>query len=109
MGGAGDIIIRGGNPLDPDPSKNPVGIVGRVDHISFGIAPWDTDAVRTELENRKLAVTVDTVGGGDIHVAPYKSYHTETPNGYNLQISRITRSTRSLLPTVVKPQPPSTN
>jgi len=108
MGDVGDIIIRGGNPLDPDPSKNPVGDVGRIDHISFGITPWDTDGVRTVLETRKLAVTVDTVGGGDIHVAPYKSYHTVTPNGYNLQISRITRSTRSLLPDFVKPQPPPT-
>jgi catechol 2,3-dioxygenase-like lactoylglutathione lyase family enzyme len=108
MGDVGDIIIRGGNPFDPDPSKNPVGDIGRIDHISLGIKPWDTDGVRAALETRKLAVTIDTVGLGDIHVAPYKSYHTTTPNGYNLQISRITRSTRSLLPRVVKPQPPST-
>ena len=37
------------------------------------------------------------------------SYHTVTPNGYDLQISIVTRETRSLLRDVVKPQPPATH
>jgi hypothetical protein len=31
-----------------------------VDHISFGISPWDVDGVRSELEKRGLSVSVDT-------------------------------------------------
>ena len=31
----------------------------------------------------------------EIHEAPYKSYHTTTPNGYDLQISNGTRETRT--------------
>jgi catechol 2,3-dioxygenase-like lactoylglutathione lyase family enzyme len=106
IGEVGDIIIRGGNPFAPDFAKG-----GRrgalVDHISFGIQPWDSDAVRAALEKRGLQARVDTASGGDIHVAPYKSYHTTTPNGYDIQISDITRETRSVLLNAVKPKPPS--
>jgi catechol 2,3-dioxygenase-like lactoylglutathione lyase family enzyme len=101
---AGDIIIRGGNPFSPDFAKG-----GRngalVDHMSFGIQPWDTDAVRTALEKRGLRARVDTAASGDdIHFAPFKSYHTTTPNGYDLQISDVTRKTREVLPNAVRPK-----
>lgn len=116
MGETGDIIVRGGNPLDPGFGKTPGRRAGgSIDHISFGIAPWDTDGVRAELEKRGLKATVDTSSrhlGPDgtwlpdeIHTAAFKSYHTETPNGFNLQISYVTHGNRLALPNAVKPKP----
>jgi catechol 2,3-dioxygenase-like lactoylglutathione lyase family enzyme len=58
-----------------------------IDHIAFGISPWDADAVKAELDKRGLSGSADTGGTGDIHTAKYQSYHTNTPNGFNLQIS----------------------
>ncbi|HTK28438.1 MAG TPA: VOC family protein [Vicinamibacterales bacterium] len=139
IGEVGDIIIRGGNPLDPNfgrgggrgrggraaaggdaadapaPPAAPGARSARIDHISFGIAPWDTDAVKAELEKRGLRATIDTSSrhqGPDgtwvpdeIHTAQFKSYHTQTPNGYNLQISYVTHDNRLALPNAVKPKP----
>ncbi len=128
MADVGDIIIRGGNPLDPafgrggrGPSTplrpdgaTAAGPRARVDHISFGITPWDTDGVRAELETRGLRVQIDTSSrhrGPDgtwvpdeIHTAAFKSYHTDTPNGYNLQISNVTHDTRLTLSNAVRPK-----
>ena len=102
----GDIIIRGGNPLDPDFAKTPNRRAGQIDHISFGISPWDTDGVKAALEQRGLDVVVDTSDGAEIHAAQYKSYHTTTPNGYNLQISYNTHDTRLNLAIAVNPRRP---
>jgi hypothetical protein len=77
----------------------------RIDHISFGIQPWDTDRVKEELEKRGLRAQVDTSTGDEIHVAAYKSYHTTTPNGFNLQLSAVVHDTRLTLPTAVTPKP----
>ena len=102
MGDVGDIIIRGGNPLAPDlPVRESRGI----DHISFGIQPWDTDGVKEQLEKRGLRAQIDTSTGDEIHVAAFKSYHTATPNGYNLQISYVTKENRLALPNAVRPKP----
>ncbi|HEY4131401.1 MAG TPA: VOC family protein [Gemmatimonadaceae bacterium] len=104
IGDVGDMIIRGGNPLDPNFGKGNVRAGGRIDHISFGISPWDTDNVKEELEKRGLPWTIDTSDGADIHVAQFKSYHTTTPNGYNLQMSYNTRDTRLNLAIAVNPR-----
>jgi catechol 2,3-dioxygenase-like lactoylglutathione lyase family enzyme len=102
----GDIIIRGGNPNDPNfgtaatPARR-----ARIDHISFGISPWDTDGVKAELEKRGLRAQIDTSTRDEIHVAAYKSYHTNTPNGFNLQISFVNHDSRLTLPTAVRPKP----
>ena len=61
-----------------------------IGHISFGIAAFDPDAVKAELDKRGLNARVDTGGSGDIHTTKYKSYHTTTPNGFDLQISNVT-------------------
>jgi len=106
IGDVGDIIIRGGNPLDPAFGQRPGRAAGRIDHISFGISPWDTDSVKAELEKRGLNPTIDTSDGAEIHVAQYKSYHTITPNGYNLQISYNTHDTRLNLAVAVNPRRP---
>ena len=100
IGDVGDIIIRGGNPNGPPaPSRRE-----RIDHISFGISPWDTDGVKAELEKRGLRARIDTSTKDDIHVAAYKSYHTTTPNGCDLQISYLTHDTRQSLTNAVKPK-----
>jgi len=114
MGDTGNIIIRGGNSKDPNFGQNANARERRIDHISFGISPWDTDGVRAELERRGLVVTVDTSSAhpgpdgkmvpDDIHTAPFKSYHTRTPNGYNLQISWMNRERRLNLANAVKPK-----
>jgi catechol 2,3-dioxygenase-like lactoylglutathione lyase family enzyme len=130
IGEVGDIIIRGGNPLAPNFGRGgrggarggsggggdsasgratqaaPAPRQARVDHISFGIAPWDTDKVKADLESRGLRAQIDTSTGDEIHVAAFKSYHTSTPNGYNLQISYVTHDTRLTLPNAVRPKPP---
>jgi catechol 2,3-dioxygenase-like lactoylglutathione lyase family enzyme len=95
IGDIGDIIIRRGGgggrgaaPTTPRPAS--------IGHISFGITPFDPDAVKAELEKRGLTARVDTGGRGDIHTAAYKSYHTTTPNGFDLQISATTKANRSV-------------
>jgi len=93
IGDVGDIIIRrggGGRGAAPNAAPRPAGI----GHISFGIAPFDPDAVKAELEKRGLNARVDTGGRGDIHTSSYKSYHTTTPNGFDLQISSTNKATR---------------
>jgi catechol 2,3-dioxygenase-like lactoylglutathione lyase family enzyme len=115
IGEVGDVILRGGNPLDPNFARG-AGRRARIDHISFGISPWDTDGVKSELEKRGLKAQIDTSSrhlGPDgtyvpdeIHSAAFKSYHTETPNGYNLQISYVTHANRLALPNAVRPKPP---
>ncbi|HLK62361.1 MAG TPA: hypothetical protein VKU19_02915 [Bryobacteraceae bacterium] len=105
IGEVGDIIIRGGNPNDPNFGKAaPARTRARVDHISFGITPWDTDGVKAELEKRGLHAQVDTSTKDDIHVAAFKSYHTTTPNGFNLQISFVTHDNRLALANAVRPK-----
>jgi catechol 2,3-dioxygenase-like lactoylglutathione lyase family enzyme len=106
IGDVGDAIIRGGNPLDPAFGQAPARRAGRIDHISFGISPWDTDSVKAALEQRGLRARIDTSDGAEIHVAQYKSYHTTTPNGYDLQISSTTHDTRLNLAIAVNPRRP---
>jgi catechol 2,3-dioxygenase-like lactoylglutathione lyase family enzyme len=94
IGDVGDVIIRrggggrGGAPM-------PTGRHAAMGHIAFGITPFDPDQVKAELEKRGLNARVDTGGRGDIHTASYKSYHTTTPNGFDLQISATNRSNRT--------------
>ncbi|HVT39956.1 MAG TPA: hypothetical protein VHE78_12975 [Gemmatimonadaceae bacterium] len=91
-GAAGDTIGgRGGQAAGPARGAS-------MDHVSFGITPWDTDKVKAELDKRGLSARPDTGGKGDIHdeAAKYKSYHTTTPDGYDLQISNATRANRTV-------------
>jgi catechol 2,3-dioxygenase-like lactoylglutathione lyase family enzyme len=111
IGDVGNIIIRGGNPNARGRGGGAGGGGGdsaggrgnapaapprraTIDHIAFGISPWDPDAVKAELDKRGLNGRVDTGGGGDIHTARYQSYHTTTPDGFDLQISNSTRASR---------------
>jgi predicted enzyme related to lactoylglutathione lyase len=89
----GGLLIRGGNATAPNFQMPPVRNA-TMNHISFGISPFDPDVVNAELCKRGLSARVDTGSIAsspdrekDIHTASYKSYHTQTPNGYDLQIS----------------------
>ena len=108
IGDVGDALIRGGNSLDPNFGRGPAGADGTpgpivpprptgIGHISFGITPFDPDAVKAELTKRGLNAREDTGNTGDIHETRYKSYHTTTPNGFDLQISNLTFATRGPL------------
>jgi catechol 2,3-dioxygenase-like lactoylglutathione lyase family enzyme len=70
IGTIGGIIIR-----------NNVRAAGVIDHVSWGIEPWDTDRVKTELERRGLRPRSDMVGEN------FKSFHVKDPDGWDLQIS----------------------
>jgi len=96
IGDVGDIIIRrgGGGNRGAAPPTTPPARRAAMGHISFGIAGFDPDQVKAELEKRGLTAREDTGGRGDIHTAAYKSYHTTTPNGFDLQISATTKSNR---------------
>src|SRR5437868_7886033 len=75
IGEVGDIIVRGGNPNDPNfgSGRAATARTAKVDHISFGISSWDTDEVKAALERRGLEAKVDTSTRDEIHVAAYKS------------------------------------
>ncbi|HJZ74915.1 MAG TPA: VOC family protein [Vicinamibacterales bacterium] len=96
IGDVGDIIIRrgGGGNRGAAPATPPAARRAAIGHIAFGITPFDPDQVKAELEKRGLNARVDTGGRGDIHTASYKSYHTTTPNGFDLQISATNKATR---------------
>ena len=111
-GDIGEVLCRGGNPFIPEQANTPKGAM--IDHISFGIAPWDVEGVRTALESRGLKAQIDTssahlgadnkITQDDIYQAAFQSYHTETPNGFNLQISWNTIDKRLALANAVKPK-----
>jgi catechol 2,3-dioxygenase-like lactoylglutathione lyase family enzyme len=95
----GNIIIRGGNPTTAAAGAA-AGTPrhARIDHCAFGISPWDTDGVAKALADRGLSARADTGGKGDIHDAKalYKSYHTQTPSGFDLQISNANLKNRTV-------------
>jgi catechol 2,3-dioxygenase-like lactoylglutathione lyase family enzyme len=88
IGTIGEIIIRNarrpeGAPAPSTPSGQPgrPPITGVINHISYGISPWDTDGVKAELIRRGLTPREDNVG------ADFKSWHVLDPDGWDLQIS----------------------
>jgi catechol 2,3-dioxygenase-like lactoylglutathione lyase family enzyme len=84
----GGLIIRGGNATAPGFAM-PAQRRAQMGHIAFGIANFEPDKVLAELQKRGLSARADTGGRDDIHTAKYKSYHTTTPNGFDLQISNV--------------------
>jgi catechol 2,3-dioxygenase-like lactoylglutathione lyase family enzyme len=63
-------------------------ITGVINHISWGIQPWDTEKVKAELEKRGLNPGPDMVGEN------FKSWHVTDPDGWDLQISNQTKNSR---------------
>jgi catechol 2,3-dioxygenase-like lactoylglutathione lyase family enzyme len=65
-----------------------------MNHISFGVTPFDADRIWADCCKRGLPASVDTGAIAsspekehDIHTASYKSFHTNSPNNYNVQFS----------------------
>jgi catechol 2,3-dioxygenase-like lactoylglutathione lyase family enzyme len=87
IGDVGDIIIR-------SHSGGEQGVL--IDHISFGITPFNSEEVKAALEKRALPARADTGSKDPIETSPYKSYHTQTPNGFDLQVSNISIATRGV-------------
>jgi len=83
---------RGGAMAQP--SRPPVTAV--VDHISWGIEPWDTETVRAELLKRGLTPREDTGNRGSMETSPFKSFHVRDPDGWDLQISNQTKDKHAL-------------
>lgn len=99
IGNVGGIIIRnarrpagGAAPSAPAAAPSPSGqpprppLTGVINHISYGIEPWDTEKVKAELERRGLKPRPDMVGEN------FKSFHVFDPDGWDLQISNKTSS-----------------
>jgi catechol 2,3-dioxygenase-like lactoylglutathione lyase family enzyme len=89
----GGLLIRGGNSTSPTFTM-PAERHAVMNHISFGVTPFDADRIWAECCARGLQARVDTGAIAsspekehDIHTATYKSYHTRTPNNYDLQFS----------------------
>jgi len=96
IGDIGEIIIRNGRqPADAGAGAGGRGQANRppltsvINHISFGVQPWDTEKVKGELERRGLNPRPDMVGDN------FKSFHVYDPDGWDLQISNQTKETRS--------------
>jgi catechol 2,3-dioxygenase-like lactoylglutathione lyase family enzyme len=83
---------RGGAMAQP--SRPPVTAV--VDHISWGIEPWDSETVRAELLKRGLTPREDTGNRGSMETSPFKSFHVRDPDGWDLQISNQTKEKHEL-------------
>ena len=97
IGDIGDAIIRrsgGGGGRGGQAPGAPVVKTASFGHIAFGITPWDAATVKAELDKRGLNARADTGNSGDILTAKYQSYHTTSPNGFDLQISNVTKATR---------------
>ena len=63
----------------------PAPITGVINHVSYGIDNWNTEAVKSELERRGLKPRPDMVGDN------FKSFHVKDPDGWDLQISNKTK------------------
>ena len=90
IGDIGEIIIRnarrpagGGAPAGGAADRPPV--TGVINHVSWGVTPWDTDAVKAELERRGLKPRPDMQG------SDFKSFHVLDPDGWDLQISNVNK------------------
>ena len=101
IGNVGGIIIRNARRPEGSAQAAPASapqsqpgqaprppLTGVINHISYGIDPWDTEKVKAELERRGLKPRPDMVGDN------FKSFHVLDPDGWDLQISNQTKETR---------------
>ena len=83
IGDVGNIIIRNNRQGTRQEREGRPPLTGVINHVSWRIADFDTDAVREELERRGLNPRRDQ-GGGE----GYDSYHVLDPDGWDLQIAK---------------------
>ena len=92
---SGGIVIRGGLAAPPPAAITDAGLgVSRppvhavFDGFAWGIAPWDTNKVKAELEKRGLNPIADH------HGADYQSFRVKDPDGFDLAITNGTKALR---------------
>jgi catechol 2,3-dioxygenase-like lactoylglutathione lyase family enzyme len=99
INGIGEIIIRNARrpAANPQPSLGAEArsakaaqpgrppLTGVINHISWGVQPWNTEAVEAELKRRGLNPRPDMQGDD------FKSFHVLDPDGWDLQISNQTK------------------
>ena len=92
IGNIGEIIIRNSRcPAESGTNGQAAArgdrppLTGVINHISWGIEPWNTEAVEAELKRRGLTPRPDMVGDD------FKSFHVLDPDGWDLQISNQTK------------------
>ena len=89
IGSVGEIIIRNARQAAATPaaqgSADRPPVTGVINHISWGVEPWDTEGVKAELERRGLKPRPDMQG------TDFKSWHVLDPDGWDLQISNQTK------------------
>jgi catechol 2,3-dioxygenase-like lactoylglutathione lyase family enzyme len=92
IGDIGEIIIRNNRrpaaqaaPSATSGQSDRPPVTGVINHVSWGVQPWDTDKVKAELERRGLNPRPDMVGDN------FKSFHVLDPDGWDLQISNQTK------------------
>ena len=84
VGNVGGIIIRNrAEYAGAARGTDRPAITGLIDHISWGVKPWDTDKAKAELEERGLDPRPDMNG-------KFQSFHLRDPDGWDLQISNQT-------------------
>jgi len=100
---SGGIIIRGGLTAPPPAAITDAGLgVSRppvqavFDGFAWGITPWDTDKVKTELEKRGLHPVADHAG------SDYKSFRVKDPDGFDLAITNGSKALRRKTPAAAK-------
>ena len=90
VGDIGTILFRNGKASSTGgaaaPKDQPVTAV--IDHVSFGVTPWNKDVVEKELKSRGLNPRPDFAGGS---ASGFESYHVKDPDGWDLQISNQTK------------------
>ena len=100
---SGGIIIRGGLSAPPPAAITDAGLgVSRppvravFDGFAWGIAPWDTNKVKAELEKRGLNPVADHAG------SDYRSFRIKDPDGFDLAITNGTKALRRKGPATAK-------
>jgi len=100
---SGGIIIRGGLAAPPPAAITDAGLgVNRppvqaiFDGFAWGIAPWDENKVKAELDKRGLNPVADHAG------SDYRSFRVKDPDGFDLAITNGTKALRRKTPANAK-------
>ena len=92
----GDVIFTGGltTPAPAaltDASPGATRARAIFDGFAWGIEPWNTDAVRTALEQRGLSPVA-------VHDGAYQAFSFKDPDGFSVTVSNASRATRRKTP-----------
>ena len=96
---SGGIIIRGGLAAPPPAAITDAGlgenrpkVQAVFDGFAWGIEPWDTDKVKSELEKRGLKPVADH------HGSDYRAFRVKDPDGFDVAVTNGTKALRRKAP-----------